>query len=659
MAFDRGSCGSAAGDVDYPVNTAERFAVALQQFIWSSGRCGARENDGDEVEGQRPMMIRTTNSTAKSVVPLPDERTLSTLHALQRVLGMARQDTCHTPTDPVTEAGLFLMRFTRLLEQQTLAQVQEEMMKTCFSNMVALDCVSPIAQTSAASDDKCDANPCTVSRSASRGSHTVHSRGRRYTVPGSLSSSSSFSPSLSPAFDTSALATVSPGEAVATTHASTWRYHADLTLQMQQCMLRWMSGLDATLTNHAADDGGLWGILTHPRAAQLQTAFLGDVTKTLVAVCARWRGDARTAESASAVKEVSAVVERLQEATHVTQGAGASLHLHVYELSGAESTRRSPPPFASRRRSTSFQSTENDSDSECWTSGGPSPSAPRSDIERCLGVAGADYPTKLVAQQLWCAQKLLSQRFPSYAATWDVLERARFLVESTRSPTPTVPRSDSCEHLSAGDAPVAATAQHDTASPDRAAQHEGGTPPPCVTTTQPKSERPVEADRPPPSPPFRSLTYSEERTDTGAAAETGTDEALTATTLSPSRRSTASPPALVRHASPVPRLLPVAPCPIWENLLVGCGVSAHCAVAALQHLGDEGVPAQFSRSPLRSSVQPLPDSESCFLSKAGLNVPSGKPKGGTRKLTYSIEMDRGAENNFFALPTKRLHARSS
>lgn len=631
------------GDGDYPLSAPDRFASALQQFVWS---CRQRF-DGDAWSASESHASCLSLSLER-VPPSPSlsPHAAQTLRSLQEVLSASRGSECDARTDPVTEAGLYLMRLTRLLEQQTLARVQNDVAQCLRDSASASMGGSPPTRALEAAQNGGDA-PCLDRRDASGGSNTVHSRGRRYTRP-EASSTSLSSPSPSVVFDTDAIRTPRAERFSGEASSPMWRYHADLTLQLQQCMLRCLCLLDATLAENSADDGGLRGILTHSRAAQLQSIFLDGIHEALTDTQTRWAINATAAGAAEAMKEIAAAVKRLQQAASAQrqqqQGATAP-QLRVYELSPTEPLRCSPPPFASRKQSPSalFHSSEGGGD--CSAASGT-----RSDIERCLGVAGCDYASKLVAQQLWCAQKTLSQRFPSYAATWDLLDRARSLAASTRSPTPTVPRSDATEHY------IAATsferpASSPSSSPERAHRHDGGTPPPCVTATQTKSERPCGTSTLT-SPPLRSLTYSsEERSMT--PKETVTN--LTETTLSPSRRPTASPP--MPHGTRTGlRLLPVARCALWDSFLASRGVPAASTLSAIEELAAEADLLQVRQTPggepPRLSCQPQ------LLQPRDLNGSHGKQSFSRRRKTYSIETEHCLENRCPATTAKRHHARS-
>ncbi|KPA80416.1 hypothetical protein ABB37_04655 [Leptomonas pyrrhocoris] len=635
MAFDRVTPELKVGREECLADAPERFATALQQFVWGSGRRGGSEASWNTSE-TRVADSPTALDKVNVLLPLPSSHAIHVLRALRSVLDAARCCSCCPREDPVTEAGLFMLRLTRLMEQQTRTHVQNEV-DSCLRETTSPACVSPLAQSSNALLDESSALS-RGRRSSPRGIHTIHRRGRRYTLP---DASSSYSPSPSSVLDVSALSDSKPEASTGESVSPTWRFHADLTLQLQQCMLRSMCLLDTALIDHSAEDGGLCGILTRPRAAEFQHIFVNAITETLVSARDKWRADVAFTSSTEAVREVSVVLERLQQVAHAQRQANASPQLQVCELTTTEPTRRSPPPFASWRRSDSSSQRGGEGDVKRESVDAYSASDHRSDIERCLGVVGSDYAAKLVAQQLWCAQRLLSQRFPSYAASWDHLERARFFVESTRSPTPTVPRNDSNERPTVFGA-SASMARSDATRPDSVPRHDGGTPPPCVITTQRKGERPSKAATPT-SPPFRSLMYSEERTE---EREEETKDGVAVSTLSPNHR----PPA------PLPRLLPVARCPLWENLLVSCGVSAGSAVAAIQQLMTEQ-----ESSPTREAQQHEQLESSYgnrYLQNAHLNHSRGKQTVAKRKKTFSIETEHRGENRSPLFPMERFHARS-
>ena len=123
MAFDRGLPKLSTGDSTYPVSTPERFAAALQQFVWINGRQCGDEGTRGFGEADAADSTEAENGRAPPSSPLATEA----LRALQDVLEESKRCSCCSPADPVAEAGLFVMRLTRLMEQRTLARVQDEM----------------------------------------------------------------------------------------------------------------------------------------------------------------------------------------------------------------------------------------------------------------------------------------------------------------------------------------------------------------------------------------------------------------------------------------------------------------------------------------------------------------------------------------------------
>lgn len=638
MAFDRGLPKLSTGDGTYPVSTPERFAAALQQFVWINGRQCGDEGTRGFGEADAADSTEAENGRAPPSSPLATEA----LRALQDVLEESKRCSCCSPADPVAEAGLFVMRLTRLMEQRTLARVQDEMHLRLRETTLPT-CVPPSVQSPYA--------PREETTSASRSPSTLRCCGRRYTVPGASSSSFSPSPTAS-ALDVGAMLEPQLENSGNMARAPIWRFHADLTLQLQQCMFRCIFLLDKALVNLSADDGGLCGILTHTRAAQLQEMFISAITESLSCAREKWKADGTVAGSAEAAREVSVVLERLQQAAHAQQHAGMSPQLHVFELSAAECIRCSPPPFTSWKQSPSLLVGGCESGGVREAASFLSVSDNRDDIEWCFGVVGRDYSAKLVAQQLWCAEKLLSQRFPSYASSWDRLERARLCVESTRSPTPTVPRSDSSERPTAFGASAAAVTSSNATSPERAPRHDGDTPPPCITTTQPKSDRPF-GDASKTSPPFRSLTYSEDRSEATVEAE---DEAAVAA-LSPNRRPTASPSS-PRHVPAVPRLLPAVRCVLWEALVAGCGLSAESTSAAVQRPIESLIATQVQEAPPQQAPT-TSNRAHRYLQRVPLNQTYGKEHTSNREKAFSIETEHDVENSNFSLAAGRAYARSS
>ncbi|CAC9507764.1 hypothetical protein conserved [Leishmania donovani] len=404
---------------------------------------------------------------------------------------------------------------------------------------------------------------------------TIRCRGRCYTVPETSLSMPSSTQSVD-ALQTKP--TTSPSPTEGETVCDLVRYHAELTLGLQQSMLWFISQLDSSLLTSSQEDGGVCGVLTHPRAAQLQWMFLDAVVQFVTHLQQRWSEGTASTGSVEAVGEASVVLNRLAQAAQELRHPSHSRQLQVFELSERGIARRSPPPFASwRSDSSAMRAFGGTSPLLCNTSPRAATSAPNA-INECLGVAGADYSAKLIAQQLWCAQQLLSQRFPGYAATWEVLEGARFFVESARSPTPTVPRSDSSQQVAtqvAAPSPVTVVDLNCTQS----SSHGGCTPPPCVVETQRKCERPHDLQREL-RLPSRGLTFIEEQ-----AADV-TDDASTAMKGATASRNgflTESPGAPPTPPAP-PLLLPVARCALWDNFLASKSFPPSALLLAIRNL---------------------------------------------------------------------------
>lgn len=558
-------------DAAVAADPAHRFAQALEHFVWQAvsvpfvgdalaARCDGSDAQADDAQSDSARVA----------------------HALQSALRAASPCGCAPRTDPATEAGLYMLRLTRVLEQRVLYSARRSMR----GRVVGAAATAP---RDAARSLECSGAEADVRT----GSSTVRRHGRRFSVPDAAASlrSSMSSPDSRPA-DFS----LSPSICAHDSSDGLTRFHAELTLALQQCMLRCMCELDAAVCRAAEEDAGLSGVLTRPRAAQLQRLFLKSITQALVDTQRQWRETfSAGVGNAEAMSEVAAVLEGL---AHASQGP----QLRVFELSGGgtAATRCSPPPFAS------------------WppvsASLRPTASAVPA-IRACLGVAWAEYSAKLTAQHLWCAQRLLSQRFPAYTGPWELLERARFLVESARSPTPTVPRSDSAEP---GAASPAARPEWETVKEAHSVDDDSA-PPPRVAVTQRKAERPYDlledealqlGDR--------GLTFSEERSSS-EPHEAQTDATVSSSRLPSTFRGVApaTPPAAVP-------LLLVARCPLWDDYLAAHNISRAATRLAVQHV------AAGSCAPLAHPTQ--------VLREVPLNQPSKGQEGKGRRIRdFSIE----------------------
>ncbi|CAG9577817.1 hypothetical protein LMJF_29_0860 [Leishmania major strain Friedlin] len=444
---------------------------------------------------------------------------------------------------------------------------------------------------------------------------TIRCRGRCYTVPETSLSLQSSTQSVD---FLQTKPTTSPSPTEGETVCDLVRYHAELTLELQQSMLRCIYQLDSSLVTVSQEDGGACGALTHPRAAQLQWMFLDAVVQSVTHLQQRWREGTVSTGSVEAVGEASVVLDRLAQAAQELRHPSHSRQLQVFELSERGSARRSPPPFTSWRSDASaMRAFSGASPLLCNTSPRVATSAPNP-INECLGVAAADYSAKIIAQQLWCAQQLLSQRFPGYAATWEVLEGARFLVESARSPTPTVPRSCSSQQVStqvAAPSPVTVV----DLNCKQSSSHGGCTPPPCVVETQRKCERPCDLQREL-TLPSRGLTFIEEQ---AADVVDDASTAMTGATASKNDLPTESPGA--PPTPPAPHLLlPVARCALWDNFLASNSLSPTALLLAIQDLAARTISLQ-PEDIVQHAQSGHPTSHRAFLCEVSANRSAVKP----------------------------------
>nr|CCM17211.1 hypothetical protein, unknown function [Leishmania guyanensis] len=525
-------------------------------------------------------------------------------HSLQSVLSTAAPCNCGPRSDSVTEAGLYLLRLTRVLEERVLEAVQQDMGSSTENEAELPLCEVHAAATSSSSG---------VGKQSSDTS-TIRRRGRCYRVPGT---------SLSLRFPRESVdllqtkLTTSPSLTEGETMCDLVRYHAELTLGLQQTMLWFICRLDTGIMLSSEEDGGVFGVLTHPRAVQLQWIFFDAVVQSVTSLQQRWSEDSACTGSVEAVGEVSVVLNGLAQAAQELRHPSHFPQLQVFELSESGTAHRSSPPFASWRSNSSATRASSDASTPLYSTSPRAPTRAQNSISECLGVVGADYSAKLTAQQLWCAQQLLSQRFTAYTAAWEVLERARFFVESTRSPTPTMPRSDSLQQVVAY-AAVPSLVPAVELKCKRSSSHDGSTPPSCVTATQRKSERPYNMHQEL-GLPSRGLTFIEER----AAAEVDDiSTAQTDLTVSGSCLLTESPGVL--STPPVPSmLLPVSRCVLWDSFLASHSLSPTATLLAIQYLT-----ASTTSSRPQGDVQHAhlgrPSSQSDFLCEVPANWPTVK-----------------------------------
>ncbi|GET90348.1 hypothetical protein, unknown function [Leishmania tarentolae] len=535
-----------------------RFAHALEQFVWQAASPSPHNNQGMDAHLSDHLSCSLSSHRCSGT----SMNFMHMTHSLQSALRAAAPCTCSPRGDSVTEAGLYLLRLTRVLEQKVLETMQQD-----IENSIGNETTLPLRDVQAATASRIlDMEKQYLDTS------TIRRRGRRYTVP----ETSLFLKSSAQPVDflpTKLTRSSSPTEGE--TMHDLVRYHAELTLGLQQSMLWCISRLDASLVISSQEDGGVCGVLTHPRAAQLQWMFLDAVVQSVTHLQQQWRADTASTGSAEAVREASVVLDRLLQAIQELRHPSRMPQLQVCELSESGTERRSPPPFASWKPVLSAMRDFGGTNTLPYsTSPRVLTSAPES-INECLGVIGADYSTKLIAQQFWCAQQLLSQRFPGYAASWEVLERARFFVESARSPTPTVPRSNSPQRVAthvAAPSPVSVVELK-----CKQPRSHGGSTPPCVDETQRKCERPYDLQREL-SLPSRGLVFTEEK---GAGVVGDASTAVTDTTASKRCLPIESP-----GAPPTPPLSPLllqaARCALWDNFLASNNLSPTAILLAIQ-----------------------------------------------------------------------------
>lgn len=492
--------------------------------------------------------------------------------SLRQIFSLAKPCRGCQHTDPVTEAGLFLLRSTRLLEQhiQQRAQQQFPVSLNISSNTLPSSDTLPLRSFAASNRS--------ISSIGTQGEKNavslIHGSGRRYavsgfpsstpqsstvvsSVQGELSSSVSSSEAKKEQPACSSSFPLSQGNPVAD-EQPLLRFHAELTLQLHQCFCRSMSDFDAEVRTAAEEDPGLCGILTHPRAMKLQNIFMVAVEKTLSDLVQRWREEKMTSAASEASVEVAEVLDRLRLADAEGTGHGMGTR-GVHEIVGYVCSRQSPPPFTTLEAGGGKSYGGTLSRSRIVLP--PNQHA----IDHCLGARNMEYCAKLVAQHLWCAQRVLIQRFPAYGGPWDHIAQARYFIESLRSPTPTVPRcGSSTESLHLVSLPVSDcfnvknSPDSTVLSPHKAEDllHDGSTPPPHVDGTQRKGERPSR------SPDFNPSTlHVLHFSGSDCGDMTSCPRLEKSSTVQP-----ASSPALLAPRLP-DLLIDLPPCPLWESYL--------------------------------------------------------------------------------------------
>ncbi|KAG5473745.1 hypothetical protein LSCM1_04375 [Leishmania martiniquensis] len=593
----------------------ERFVQALEQFIWQAATSLSYDShaaDGhlsNRLTGNTPTRCRSRTLVSRVRIA----------RSLESALSAAAPPDCGPRGDSVIEAGLYLLRLTHVLERRVLDGLQQEMHHSMNSE-AALPLREAQASATSSSSDMGKRYTDTS---------TIRRRGRRYTVPGTSLPlrSSAQSVDLLPA-RRSTSSSPAEGEVV----CNLVRYHAELTLGLQQSMLWCICQLDTGNVFLTEEDGGGCGVLTPSRAARVQWLFLDAIVQSVTHLQQRWREGPVCAASVEAVGEASVVLDRLGQAAQALRHPSLSPQLQVFEVSGSGTARRSPPPFTSWQSDSSGTRVSADAGVLLH---GASPQAVAGDPSRingCLGVVGAGYAAKLAAQQLWIAQELLSQRFPAHTAAWEVLERARFFVESARSPTPTVPRSDSLQQVAAHVATPSRVPAVDLES-ERPHSIGGSTTPPCVAATQRKSERPYDLQQEP-ALPSRGLTFSEER---AAVVAEDASSSMTHAAVSESRVSIESTGGQLAPSGPS-LLLPVARCALWDNFLATSNLSPTATLLAIQHLA-AGAISSPSQSVAQRPRSRCPASHSGSLSEVPVNKPGVRSFKKDRPRDYSSQTE--------------------
>ncbi|KAG5473463.1 hypothetical protein LSCM4_03531 [Leishmania orientalis] len=593
----------------------ERFVQALEQFVWQAATSSADANEAVDAH----LGNRLTGSSPSRRCSRPPVSWVHVVRSLKSALSAAAPSDCGPRGESVIEAGLYLLRLTHVLEKRVLEVVKQDMQNS-MDNEAAL----PLCETSAAA----------VSSSSDMGKQycdksTIRRRGRRYTVPETSLSLRSSTQSVDLLHtNTSASSSLIEGEVM----CDLVRYHAELTLGLQQSMLWCISQLDTGSVPVSEEEGGVFGILTHSRAAQLQWMFLDAVVQSVTNVQQRWREAPLCAASVEAVGEASAVLDRLVQAAQALRRPSHSPQLRVFEASESGAGRRSPPPFTSWQSKSSETRLSSDASTLLYSNSPRAAAGAPNLINECLGVVGAGYSAKLTAQQLWCSQQLLSQRFPVYPAAWEVLERARFFVESVRSPTPTVPRSDSPQQVATHIAVPSPVPAVDLKS-ERPRSLGRSTTPPCVAETQRKSDRPYDPQREPVLP-SRGLAFSEDRT---AIVADDVPASMTHAAVSENCLSTESPGGqLAAPASSL--LLPVARCALWDSFVSTSNVSPTAMLLAIQHLTTREISLQSQNIALNARSS-CPTRHSDFLCEVPVNKPIVKPWRKVRLRDYSSETE--------------------
>ncbi|KAG5490470.1 hypothetical protein JKF63_00590 [Porcisia hertigi] len=554
------------GSLEDPV---ERFAQVLKQFVRQAATSLSPNTEAANVHLGDPF---ASSSPTHRHRRMPLDSVLM-VQSLESALSAAAPCDCGQRCDSVTEAGLYLLRLTRVLEQRVLKGVQQD-----TENAVDYEAGLPFCEARVEA-----ATSSTIVGESCSDTSTIRSRGRRFTVPDTRLSQPS-STQLVNLLQTKL--TASPSLTEGETVCNLLRYHAQLTLELQQSMLWCICRLNDIIATFSEEDGGIFGVLTDSRAAQVQWLFFDAIVQSVTYLHHRWGEDPACAGSAEAMGEASVLLDRLAQAAQTLRQTPRFPQLRVFESSGSGTARLSSPPFTSWPSSSHAMRSNGDASTLMSRISSQAASTAANSISECLGVGGADYPEKLIAQQLWCAQQLLSQRFPAYTPAWEVLERTRCSIESPGSPTPTTPHSDTPQHV-ATHLPISSPVLSVELERKWPGLHDGSSPPPCVVETQRKGGRPYDLLQEP-ALPSRGLTFSENRPAmeenvvlTGRSGATFSEGGLSA-------KSHDTLPTL-----PAPSLLlPAAGCALWDKFLASNNLSRTATLLAIQHVSAGSISSQ-------------------------------------------------------------------
>ncbi|CAD2213353.1 hypothetical protein, conserved [Angomonas deanei] len=179
-----------------------------------------------------------------------------------------------------------------------------------------------------------------------------------------------------------------------------FRLHSLLLLDLQQHTTDSLLHLNRFVDQISESSGGFKGILTHPQAVELQTVFLHRLTALVSSQLEKAAGEGSGWASFQA--EVTETVGRLR--------AAPSPSCPVLEVNSPLRCRSASPSLSQN-----------------------------SSLRPSIGQAGSEFVSRCVVQHIGSYQLILQQRYPAIHA-WDVLDAARYRLESSSSPSPTVPR---------------------------------------------------------------------------------------------------------------------------------------------------------------------------------------------------------------------------